>query len=30
MLTLKRCGHFSYLESPVAVRQQIDRFLGRK
>jgi len=28
MVTLKGCGHFSYLESPVAVREQIDAFFG--
>ena len=26
MVTLKGCGHFSYLECPVAVREQIDIF----
>jgi proline iminopeptidase len=26
MVTLKDCGHFSYLESPAAVREQIDTF----
>jgi proline iminopeptidase len=26
MVTLKDCGHFSYLECPVAVREQIDAF----
>jgi proline iminopeptidase len=26
LVTLKDCGHFSYLECPVAVREQIDAF----
>jgi proline iminopeptidase len=26
MVTLKDCGHFSYLECPVAVREHIDAF----
>jgi proline iminopeptidase len=26
MVTLKDCGHFTYLECPVAVREQIDAF----
>ena len=26
MATLKECGHFSYLECPIAVREQIDAF----
>jgi pimeloyl-ACP methyl ester carboxylesterase len=26
MVTLKDCGHFSYLECPAAVREQIDAF----
>lgn len=26
MVTLKNCGHFSYLESPIAVREEIDGF----
>lgn len=30
MVTLKDCGHFSYLESPVAVREQIDAFFRDK
>jgi proline iminopeptidase len=30
MVTLKDCGHFSYLECPVAVREQIDTFYGGK
>ena len=30
MVTLKDCGHFSYLESPVAVREQIDTLLRSK
>jgi proline iminopeptidase len=31
IVTLKDCGHFSYLECPVAVREQIDVFLaGRR
>lgn len=30
MVTLKDCGHFSYLEAPVAVRQQIDALLHGK
>lgn len=28
MVTLKDCGHFSYLECPVAVREQIDAFFS--
>jgi proline iminopeptidase len=27
LVTLKDCGHFSYMESPVAVHQEIDTFL---
>ena len=30
MVTLKDCGHFSYMEAPVAVRQQIDALLHKK
>jgi proline iminopeptidase len=30
MVTLKDCGHFSYMESPVAVREQIDAFFAGK
>ena len=30
MVTLKNCGHFSYMESPVAVRKQIDSLLRGK
>lgn len=30
LVTLKDCGHFSYLESPVAVREQIDAFFKMK
>jgi len=30
MVTLKNCGHFSYMESPVAVREQIDAFFAGK
>jgi proline iminopeptidase len=30
MVTLKDCGHFAYMESPVAVREQIDSLLGGK
>jgi proline iminopeptidase len=30
MVTLKDCGHFSYLECPVAVREHIDTFLHGK
>ena len=30
MVTLKDCGHFSYLECPVAVREQIDTFFDGK
>lgn len=30
MVTLKDCGHFSYMESPVAVREQIDSLLRGK
>ena len=30
MVTLKDCGHFSYLESPVDVREQIDALLHSK
>jgi pimeloyl-ACP methyl ester carboxylesterase len=26
MVTLKDCGHFSYLECPVAVHEEIDTF----
>ena len=28
MVTLKDCGHFTYLECPVPVHQKIDAFLG--
>ena len=28
MVTLKDCGHFSYLECPVAVRKQVDAFFA--
>jgi len=28
MVTLKDCGHFSFLECPVAVRERIDAFFG--
>jgi proline iminopeptidase len=30
MVTLKDCGHFAYLECPVAVREQIDVFFAGK
>jgi proline iminopeptidase len=30
MVTLRNCGHFSYLESPVAFREQIDAFFRGK
>jgi len=30
MVTLKDCGHFSYLECPAAVREQIDAFFRAK
>jgi proline iminopeptidase len=31
MVTLKDCGHFTYLECPVVVREQVDAFFaGRK
>lgn len=30
MVTLKDCGHFTYLECPVAVREQIDALLAGK
>ena len=30
MVTLKDCGHFSYLECPAAVREQIDAFFRVK
>ena len=30
MVTLKDCGHFTYLECPVAVRKQIDVFFAGK
>ena len=30
MVMLKGCGHFTYLECPVAVREQIDAFFGGK
>jgi pimeloyl-ACP methyl ester carboxylesterase len=30
LVTLKDCGHFSYMESPVAVREQIDSLLRGK
>jgi len=30
MVTLKDCGHFSYLERPVAVRERIDAFFRVK
>ena len=30
LVTLKDCGHFSYLEAPVAVRQQMDALLHGK
>jgi proline iminopeptidase len=30
MVTLKGCGHFTYLECPVAVRKQIDVFFAGK
>jgi pimeloyl-ACP methyl ester carboxylesterase len=30
LVTLKDCGHFSYLEAPVAVRQQIDALFRGK
>jgi proline iminopeptidase len=30
LVTLKGCGHFTYLECPVAVREQIDAFFGAK
>jgi proline iminopeptidase len=30
MVTLKGCGHFSYLECPVSVREQIDAFFRVK
>jgi proline iminopeptidase len=30
MVTLKDCGHFTYLECPVAAREQIDAFFASK
>jgi pimeloyl-ACP methyl ester carboxylesterase len=30
LVTLKDCGHFTYLECPVAVREQIDAFFRAK
>jgi proline iminopeptidase len=30
LVTLKDCGHFTYMECPVAVREQIDAFFGGK
>ena len=30
MVTLKNCGHFSYLESPVAVHDNINAFFAGK
>ena len=30
LVTLKDCGHFTYLECPVAVREQIDLFFAGK
>jgi pimeloyl-ACP methyl ester carboxylesterase len=30
IVTLKGCGHFSYLECPVAVHEQIDAFFRGK
>lgn len=30
LVTLKDCGHFSYLECPVAVREQLDVFFHGK
>jgi proline iminopeptidase len=30
LVTLKGCGHFTYLECPVAVREQIDSFFAGK
>lgn len=30
LVTLKDCGHFTYLECPVAVREQIDAFFAGK
>ena len=30
LITLKDCGHFSYLECPLAMRQQIDAFFRSK
>jgi len=30
MVTLRDCGHFSYLECPAAVREGIDAFFARK
>jgi len=30
MVTLKDCGHFSYLACPAAVREQIDAFFRAK
>ncbi|HEY2359790.1 MAG TPA: alpha/beta fold hydrolase [Candidatus Angelobacter sp.] len=30
LVTLKDCGHFSYLESPIAVREQIDALFRSK
>ena len=30
LVTLKNCGHFSYLECPEAVRKPIDAFFATK
>ena len=30
LVTLKDCGHFSYLESPIAVREEIDALFRSK
>ena len=30
MVTLKDCGHFSYMECPAAFRKQIDGFFRNK
>ena len=30
LVTLKDCGHFTYMECPVAVHEQIDAFFAGK
>jgi pimeloyl-ACP methyl ester carboxylesterase len=30
MVTLKGCGHFTYLECPVRIHEQIDAFVAGK